>query len=115
MRKTSAANSEASSPPAPARISSEDVLVVVGVLGQQEELEALGEFGDAGFEFGDLDFGHLAQFGVLLGEHGTGLVEVGGGFLVVAVGLDHLFEVAVGLGGFAVGFGVGDDGRVGHL
>ncbi len=65
------------------------VLLVVGILGQQQDLDLVFDGGFARLERGDLFFGHGAQVGVGLGEHGA---RVGQALL-------HLLQLAILLHG----------------
>ena len=110
MRKISAAKSEASSPPVPARISRIDVLLVVGILGQQQHLELFFDRGfGAGLECGDLFLGHGAQVGIGLGQHGARFGEALLHLLQFAILLHRLFDLAERLGGLLIFLVVVDD------
>ena len=50
----------------------DDVLFVVGIFGQQQDLDLFFDGGFARLECGDLFLGHGAQVGVGLGQHGAG-------------------------------------------
>jgi hypothetical protein len=73
MRKISAAKSVASSPPGAGADFEHDVLLVVRILGQQQQLELLFQFRQLRLELRGLFGRHLPQFKVLLVEHGAGL------------------------------------------
>ncbi len=51
----------------------DDVLLVVGVLGQEQDLQLFLGPGLAGLEGVELGLGHLLDLGVGLGEHGLGV------------------------------------------
>ena len=93
----------------------DDVLVVVGVLGEEEDFEVFFDLGEARLEREEFFLGHGADVGVGFGEHGFG---VGDG------GLDGRYSrnfstrglhVAVLLGDGLVLLLVVDEGGVGHL
>jgi hypothetical protein len=48
------------------------VLLVVGILGQQQRLDLFFEGGSRGAKRGDLFLGHGAHLGIALGQHGAG-------------------------------------------
>ena len=93
----------------------DDVLVVVGVLGEEQDLELFFDGGELGVEVVELGLGHLLDVVVGLGEHGLGVGDGVAQLAVLAEFFDCGLEVAVGLGDFAVVVLVGDDVGVGEL
>ena len=73
----------------------DDVAVVVGVLGQQQELELLVEAGDVGLGRVDLGAQHLAVVAVGVGEHLPGRREVVGALAELLEAADEVAELAV--------------------
>ena len=93
----------------------DDVLVVVGVLGEEEDFELFFDGGEAWLEGVEFGLRHLADFGVRFREHGFG---VGYSLLdgaVVAELFDGGLHVGVLLGHGLILLLVLDEGGVGHL
>ena len=63
----------------------DDVLLVVGILGQQQHLDLFFERRLARREGGDLFLGHGAHVGIALGEHGARFGQA----------LPHLLQLAI--------------------
>ena len=89
MRKISAAKSEASSPPVPARISRMTFFSSLGSLGSSRTLSSSSRAGSRGSSAAISSCGHGAQVGVGFGEHGARFGQA----------LAHLLEFAVLLDG----------------
>ncbi len=87
------------------------VLFVVAVLGQQQNLELFFERDGTRFQGGDLLFGHGAQVGVGLSEHGARVAQPLLHLLQLAILLDGLFNLAQRLRGLGVALVVVDDFR----
>ena len=104
MRKTSAAKSEASSPPVPARISRMTFCGYRWMLGNRQDLHLFLDAGGAWFERGDFFRGHGAQVGIGLGEHGARFGQTLLYLLQFAVFFYRLFDFAQGLGGLLILF-----------
>ncbi len=93
----------------------DDVLLVVGILGQQQDLQLFLDLRDALLQ--------LAQFLLGIGEHfGIGLVrgqrfallDAARQVFVLAILLDHGLQFAVRLGSLLIALRVGDDLRRGQ-
>src|SRR5690606_4894000 len=67
----------------------DDVLVVVGIAGEEENLEFLAESGLARLEFGDFGPGHLLDLGIGIAEQLAVPLEIFADPLVLAISLDH--------------------------
>jgi hypothetical protein len=93
----------------------DDVLFVVGVLGQEHDFELLLDRCEAGFECGELGLGHLADGWIGIGEHGAGVGYAVFDLAVLAELLDNGFEVAVLFGDGLELLLVVDQGGVGEL
>ena len=93
----------------------DDVLLVVGILGQEQDLELLFDRFEAGLEGGELLLRHGAEVGVGLGEHGLGVGDGVADVAVLAELFDDGLEVAVLLGGGLELLLVVDEGGVGEL
>ncbi len=93
----------------------DDVLVVVGVLGEEEDFELFFDLGEAGLEGEELFLGHGADVGVGFGEHGLGVGDGGLDGAVVAELFDGGLHVAVLLGDGLELLLVVDEGGVRHL
>ena len=87
----------------------DDVFLVVGIPGQEEDLELVLNGGFARLKRGDLFSGHGAQVGVAFGEHGAGVGKALQHLLELAVLLDGRFNFAESLGGLLVLLVVVDD------
>ncbi len=86
----------------------DDVLFVVGVLGQQQHLDLFFEGGLARLERGNLFLGHGAQIGVALGKHGARFGKRLADLLQLAKLHHRRFEVAERLAGLLIFFAVVD-------
>ena len=115
MRKISWANSEASSPPVPARISSTTSFSSLRIFRQQQNLQILLDLRQGRLQPLDLQPRHLLHFRIGLGQHGLCLRQLVGILLVIAILRDDLAEIAVRLGDFTVRLAVGNHSRIGHL
>ena len=93
----------------------DDVLVVVGVLGEEEDFELFFDGGEAGLEGVELGLSHLADFGVGFSEHGPGVGDALFDGAVVAELFDCGLHVGVLLGDGLILLLVLDEGGVGHL
>ena len=93
----------------------DDVLIVVGVLGQQEDFEIFLDLRLLGLELGDLHLGHGFEIGIRILEHGAGLGEAVFHLLPFAVLGYDIGKFALGLGDLAILIRIADDGRIGHL
>ena len=93
----------------------DDVLVVVGVFGQQQDLELFFDRGEPGLERGELFLRHGAEVGVGFGEHGLGFGDAVLDLAVLAKLFDGRLEVAVRLGDGLELLLVLDQRGVGHL
>ena len=92
-----------------------DVLLVVGVLGQQQDLDFFLEDGLARGEGSDFFLGHGAEFGVALREHGAGFGETLTDLLEFAIFCDGGLKLAQGAAGFLILLVVADDLGHAHL
>ena len=93
----------------------EDVLVVVGILRQDQRAELVLELALARGELVHLGLRHLAHLAVgVLGGHVAGLLEASQELLVLLELQDDLGELGRGLGGLGVGGRLADDGGIGH-
>src|ERR1039457_1359306 len=93
----------------------DDVLIVVGVLGQQQDLEIFLDLHLLRLQFRDFHFRHGLEVGVRLQQHGTRLGQAVFDLLPFAI-LDHdVGKFAPRLGDLAVLIRVANDGRIGHL
>ena len=102
MRKISAAKSEASSPPVPARISRMTFFSSLGSLGSSKTLRSSSRACVARLERGDLFLRHGAQVGVALGQHGARVGQALANLLELAVFFDGSFDFAQRFGGLLV-------------
>jgi hypothetical protein len=93
----------------------DDVLLVVGILGQEQHLELLFDRGKARLEAGQLLLRHGAEVWVGLGEHGLGVGDGVADVAVLAELFDDGFEVAMLLGGGLELLLVVDEGGIGEL
>ena len=82
----------------------DDVLFVVGILGNQQDLDFFFDGCGARLERGDLFLGHGAQVGVGLGQHGACFDEALLHLLQFAILFDGLFDLAKRLGGLLIFF-----------
>ena len=71
--------------------------------------------GQFGFEAKHFVGGHLAQLGIGILQHLPAFVVVVLDLFVLAILVDHFFDIAACLGGLAIVLRIADDGRIGHL
>ena len=95
MRNSSAANSAASSPPAPARISSTMFLCVVRIFGQEQDLKLLASTPRARVRALELLFGHVRDLGSFSQMSSLLAVSSWLELLVAAVLVDRLLKIRV--------------------
>jgi len=93
----------------------DDVLAVVGVFGQQQDLELVADPGDLDLGLLDLRPQHVAVLALGVGQHLLGRGQVVERPPVGVVGLDHRGQRLVPTGGVAHRLGIGQDGRVREL
>ena len=91
------------------------VLVVVGIFGQQQDLELLFELKLLRLQLRHLLFGHGFELGVLFLQHGASLGQAVFHLLPFAELGHQVGNLALRLGDFAVLIGVADHRRIGHL
>ena len=88
---------------------------VVGIFGEEKNLECFFDWLEARLEFVEFGLRHGADLGVRLGEHGFGVGDAGLQGAILAKLFDGRFHVAMLLGDLAVVFLVADDAGVGEL
>ena len=91
------------------------VLLVVGILGQQQDLQLFFDLRQLRLQSRDFFLGHGAQVGVGFLQHGARFLKIVVSRFPLAILADGLGQIAVRLGDFAILRGVVDDGGVGHL
>ncbi len=113
IRKSSAANSVASFPPVPARISSRTFFSSFGSFGISSTWSSFWQLSARPCEHGQLLFGELTHFRVGLAlEQPLGLLDRAEDFLVLPKLVDDAAQLGMGLGMFLVRRGIGQDARV---
>jgi len=90
----------------------DDVLLVIRILGKQQDREALLELLHPSLERGDFFLGQFPEFLVAFPQHLLGLVKLPARLLVIAEGLDERRQVRVLLGELLVLGAVGDHGGI---
>ncbi len=93
----------------------DDVFVVVGILGEEQDFELFLGGGELGLEVVEFGLCHVAHVGVGLREHGFGVGDGVAKLAVVAELFDRGLHVAVLLGDLAVVLLVVDDFGIGEL
>jgi hypothetical protein len=93
----------------------DDVLLVVGVFGEEQEFELLFYRRETRLKGVELGLRHLFHFGIRVGEHGFGFGDAFLDLAVLAEFFDGWFHIAVLLGDGLELLLVLDQGGVGHL
>ena len=92
------------------------VLFVVGILGQQQDLQLFLDLGQSRLHAHDFLVGHLAHFGIGIRHHAAGLFEARSAACFHSRYLETIFgKLAVGFGGFTILLGIADHGGIGQL
>ena len=66
----------------------DDVLIVVGILGKQQDLQLFFQFSHAGLGIVDLHKGHIADVGIFVAQQLLCGLQIGLGSLITAVGFN---------------------------
>ena len=92
-----------------------DVFVVVGIFGQQQELEVLLDLRDLRLQSEDLVLRHGAHIRIGLLHHRARLAQILVGRLPLAILTDHFLHIALGLGHLAIRGRIVDQRGIRHL